>query len=97
MKGNKDFFWPSYVDLMTVLFLVMLVLFVLSFKMFQDKDSENRENIARLQVEVQEKRKLDEIKAALARLDDEARDGVALPRPYRASSRCCKGQRPTDR
>ncbi|WP_266202360.1 OmpA family protein [Pontibacter kalidii] len=70
-KENRDFFWPSYVDLMTVLFLVMLVLFVLSFKLFQDKDQENRDNIARLQVEVQEKRKLDEIKAALARLDDE--------------------------
>ncbi|WP_202923391.1 OmpA family protein [Pontibacter pudoricolor] len=69
-KENRDFFWPSYVDLMTVLFLVMLVLFVLSYKMFQGKDQENRENIARLQVEVQEKRKLDEIKAALARLDE---------------------------
>ncbi|MER2999506.1 hypothetical protein [Pontibacter populi] len=69
-KESRDFFWPSYVDLMTVLFLVMLVLFVLSFKMFQGKDSENRENIAKLQVEVQEKRKLDEIKAALSRLDD---------------------------
>ena len=70
-KQSRDFFWPSYVDLMTVLFLVMLVLFVLSFKLFQDKDQENRDNIARLQVEVQEKRKLDEIKAALSRLDDE--------------------------
>ncbi|PTX11406.1 OmpA family protein [Pontibacter mucosus] len=69
-KQSRDFFWPSYVDLMTVLFLVMLVLFVLSFKLFQDKDQENRDNIARLQVEVQEKRKLDEIKAALSRLDD---------------------------
>ncbi|SFH41484.1 OmpA family protein [Pontibacter chinhatensis] len=69
-KQSRDFFWPSYVDLMTVLFLVMLVLFVLSFKLFQDKDRENRDNIARLQVEVQEKRKLDEIKAALSRLDD---------------------------
>ncbi|WP_164891208.1 OmpA family protein [Botryobacter ruber] len=69
-KENKDFFWPSYVDLMTVLFLVMLVLFVLSFKMFYDKDSENRQNIARLQVEVEEKRKLDEIKAALSKLDE---------------------------
>ncbi|WP_299762056.1 OmpA family protein [uncultured Pontibacter sp.] len=70
-KESRDFFWPSYVDLMTVLFLVMLVLFVLSFKLFKDKDQENRDNIARLQVEVQEKRKLDEIKAALARLDDD--------------------------
>ncbi|MBC3539705.1 hypothetical protein ACFSC6_21550 [Rufibacter sediminis] len=68
-KDNQDFFWPSYVDLMTTLFLIMLVLFVLSFKMFTDKSSENLRNIARLQVEVQEKRKLDEIKAALSRLD----------------------------
>ncbi|WP_210488944.1 hypothetical protein [Rufibacter aurantiacus] len=68
-KDNQDFFWPSYVDLMTALFLIMLVLFVLGFKMFTDKSSENLRNIARLQVEVQEKRKLDEIKAALSRLD----------------------------
>ncbi|WP_181305330.1 hypothetical protein [Rufibacter sp. XAAS-G3-1] len=68
-KENRDFFWPSYVDLMTALFLIMLVLFVLSFKMFRDKDAENRRNIALMQVEIQEKRKLDEIKAALARLD----------------------------
>ncbi|RAU82739.1 OmpA family protein [Pontibacter arcticus] len=68
-KESRDFFWPSYVDLMTVLFLVMLVLFVLSYKMFQNKDIENRNNIARLQVEVREKRKLDEIKAALSKLE----------------------------
>ncbi|WP_207434402.1 hypothetical protein [Sabulibacter ruber] len=68
-KQDQDFFWPSYVDLMTALFLIMLVLFVLSFKMFRDKDAENRRNIELLQVEVQEKRKLDEIKAALSRLD----------------------------
>lgn len=38
MKENKDFFWPSYVDLMTALFLTMLVLFVLSYKLFKDKE-----------------------------------------------------------
>ena len=68
-KENRDFFWPSYVDLMTVLFIVMLVLFVLSFKMFQSKDYENRNTLARLEVQLEEKQKLDEIKAALARLD----------------------------
>ncbi|CAN5915227.1 hypothetical protein BH24BAC1_BH24BAC1_16270 [soil metagenome] len=68
-KESRDFFWPSYVDLMTVLFLVMLVLFVLSFKMFQDKDRENLGTLARLEVELEEKKKLDEIKAALSRLD----------------------------
>jgi len=30
-KGNKDFFWPSYTDLMTSLFFVMLVLYVLTY------------------------------------------------------------------
>ncbi|WP_018477672.1 OmpA family protein [Pontibacter roseus] len=69
-KENRDFFWPSYVDLMTVLFLVMLVLFVLSFKMFQDKALENQSTLARLEVELEEKKKLDEIKSALARLDE---------------------------
>lgn len=68
-KESRDFFWPSYVDLMTVLFLVMLVLFVLSFKMFQDKNQENLGTLARLEVELEEKKKLDEIKAALSRLD----------------------------
>ncbi|MFT2008091.1 hypothetical protein ACMA1I_05400 [Pontibacter sp. 13R65] len=68
-KENRDFFWPSYVDLMTVLFIVMLVLFVLSFKMFQSKDYENRNTLARLEVQLEEKKKLDEIKAALSRLD----------------------------
>jgi len=69
-KESRDFFWPSYVDLMTVLFLVMLVLFVLSFKMFQDKARENQHTLARLEVELEEKKKLDEIKEALAKLDE---------------------------
>lgn len=68
-KETKDFFWPSYVDLMTVLFIVMLVLFVLSYKMFQDKDKENQELIKELQVKAEEKEKIDEINAALMSLD----------------------------
>ncbi len=67
--GRNNFFWPSYVDLMTALFLVMLVLFVLSYKRFQDKQFDNEKLIAELRVQVQEKRKLDEIKAALQRLE----------------------------
>jgi hypothetical protein len=70
MKTSRNnFFWPSYVDLMTALFLVMLVLFVLSYKRFQDKQFDNEKLIAELRVQVQEKRKLDEIKAALQRLE----------------------------
>ena len=69
MKESKDFFWPSYVDLMTALFLIMLVLFVLGFKRSNDKQRDNERLISELKVQVQEKRKLDEIKAALARLE----------------------------
>lgn len=37
MEDNrKNFFWTSYVDLMTALFAVVLVLFILSFKQFDD-------------------------------------------------------------
>ncbi|MVN75917.1 hypothetical protein GO988_06215 [Hymenobacter sp. HMF4947] len=69
-QDRKDFFWPSYVDLMTALFLVMLVLFVLSYKRFQDKQASLEQAKARLEVQLKEKKKLDEIRAALARLED---------------------------
>ena len=36
-EKTKDFFWPSYVDLLTVLFAVVMVLFVLSFKLWRDQ------------------------------------------------------------
>lgn len=36
-KDWRDFFWPSYVDLLTGLFIVMLVLFILSYKLLGDK------------------------------------------------------------
>jgi outer membrane protein OmpA-like peptidoglycan-associated protein len=71
MKQSKDFFWPSYVDLMTALFLTMLVLFVLSYKLFKDKQRDNDKLIYDLKVQVQEKRKLDEIKEALKRLESD--------------------------
>jgi len=68
-QDRKDFFWPSYVDLMTALFLVMLVLFVLSYKQFQDKQASLEQAKARLEVQLREKQKLDEIKKALSRLE----------------------------
>lgn len=69
-QDRRDFFWPSYVDLMTALFLVMLVLFVLSYKRFQDKQRGLERANKQLNVQLREKRKLDEIRAALARLED---------------------------
>jgi len=38
MQGkNDDFFWPSYVDVMTALFAVALVIFVLSYKVSNER------------------------------------------------------------
>ena len=72
MQDRNNFFWPSYVDLMTALFLVMLVLFVLSYKMFQKKEQENQEQLVKItaladefKVLAEQKEKLDEIDKAL--------------------------------
>ncbi|MBC8083227.1 MAG: hypothetical protein H7Z21_08450 [Hymenobacter sp.] len=70
MKQRNDFFWPSYVDLMTALFLTMLVLFVLSYKLFQDKQANLVAANAKLEVQLREKKKIDEIKESLKRLED---------------------------
>ena len=37
---NKSSFWPSYVDIMTTLFAIMLVLFVVSYSRFKIKEHE---------------------------------------------------------
>lgn len=44
MNENKnDSFWPSYVDIMTTLFAIMLVLFVVSFSRFKIKNDQLQE------------------------------------------------------
>ena len=64
-QDRTNFFWPSYVDLMTALFLVMLVLFVLSYKLFQNKELQNQRQLAKIEVLAEQKRKIDEIDRAL--------------------------------
>lgn len=39
-SNNKPSFWPSYVDIMTTLFAIMLVLFVVSYSRFKIKEKE---------------------------------------------------------
>ena len=39
-NSNKGSFWPSYVDIMTTLFAIMLVLFVVSYSRFKVKEEE---------------------------------------------------------
>lgn len=39
-QNKRDYFWPSYVDLMTSLFVVMLVLFLISYLGFRSRNKE---------------------------------------------------------
>ena len=39
-KRSNGSFWPSYVDIMTTLFAIMLVLFVVSYSRFKNKEKQ---------------------------------------------------------
>ncbi len=67
--NSKGFFWASYADLMTSLFIVMLVLFVLSFKLFSDREKELKKNNERLEVIEKEYNRLQNIKLALRNIE----------------------------
>lgn len=41
-KGEKNSFWPSYVDIVTTLFAIMVVLFAVSYSRFRVQESELR-------------------------------------------------------
>lgn len=52
-KSNGSF-WPSYVDIMTTLFAIMLVLFAVSFSRFKIKEKEQNKTMEMLQSLVDE-------------------------------------------
>ena len=60
---KSGFFWVSYGDLMTSLFFVMLVLYVISFTILQSKQTE-------LQAAADQLKKLEDIQLALEGLDE---------------------------
>lgn len=47
---NNGSFWPSYVDVMTTLFAIMLVLFAVSFSRFKIKEKELMQTVDSLQI-----------------------------------------------
>jgi len=65
---DKDFFWPSYVDLMTALFAVVLVLFILTYYNLSKKKTE-LENI--IHIQEQEAAILNKVKANLKLFESE--------------------------
>jgi hypothetical protein len=58
----SDFFWLSYSDLMTSLFFVMLVLFVLVFSILKNEQN-------RLKLKLEEYEKIEQIKLAINNID----------------------------
>lgn len=71
MSKNKkeSFFWTSYSDLMTSLFFVMLVLFVLVIVLLHNKMKDNIRLIGEQEKELIEKRKMDEITKSTQNID----------------------------
>lgn len=68
-RQSNDFFWPSYVDLMTSLFVVMLVLFVYSFKLFKDREGELKQANGELKVKAAELEQITKIRRSLQQLE----------------------------
>ena len=46
-KGDKDSFWPSYVDIVTTLFAIMVVLFAVSYSRFRVMEEDLRKIVAK--------------------------------------------------
>ena len=59
---KSGFFWVSYADLMTSLFFIMLVLYVISFAILQSKQSE-------LQAAADQLKEIESVQKAIESLD----------------------------
>ena len=74
-KKSKSFFWASYADLMTSLFFVMLMLFVVAFVELNNKNKELKTTITTIQIEKgkleAQLKKAQEIENATKGLDSE--------------------------
>lgn len=54
MESGKinNAFWPSYVDIMTTLFAIMLILFAVSYSRFKSKERDQENTVSQLQIAV---------------------------------------------
>ncbi len=78
MKPNNTF-WPAYTDLMTRLFFVMLVLYVLTFVLLRNKQNEYR-------VAAEKYDKLQEIEQSLTNLNNQYFEYDEVNKRYRMTS-----------
>lgn len=68
-EKNNGSFWPSYVDIMTTLFAITLVLFVVSFARFKIKETELKENNEILQTLVDEYENIITVYSTVGKID----------------------------
>lgn len=68
-ENNNGSFWPSYVDIMTTLFAITLVLFVVSFARFKIKESELKESNEVLQSLVDEYENIITVYSTIGKID----------------------------
>lgn len=68
-RNNNSSFFPSYVDIMTTLFAIMLVLFVVSFARFKIKEDELKESNKELQVLVDEYENIITVYSTVSKID----------------------------
>ena len=66
---NNGSFWPSYVDVMTTLFAITLILFVVSFARFKIKETELKENNEILQTLVDEYENIITVYSTVSKID----------------------------
>ena len=76
---NSNIFWISYADIMTSLFFILLVLFVVSFSLFRSEM--NRAD--RIEIEFKKYQEITAIEEALTTFDDRYFDFDAINKRYR--------------
>jgi flagellar motor protein MotB len=68
-EKTNGFFWPGYVDLLTTLFAAVLVLFVLSFKLYQEKEKKLQEEKLKVEVYAQQYQRIQQIDQQIKALE----------------------------
>ena len=71
MSKKREFFWASYADLMTSLFFIMLVLFVLAVVMFKNEQKELEKQKEKAIVKAKTLDKIKEIKESIGKINKE--------------------------
>ncbi len=70
VKKKKSYFWASYTDLMTSLFFVMLVLYVLTFAMLKREKKKLEDYMKEIEVDAKKYREILEVEEEVKKLEE---------------------------